>query len=168
MGLKYENQDKILELFYERPETEFTVREIAKKTKIPKSTAQRYLFKLKKSGLISEENKSLDTDIFRIKKTHFYVEELFKSGLINFLEKKFAPSCIMLFGSFSKGESVEDSDIDIFVETDKDFEIDLAYFEKKLKHKIQLFKEKKLTQLPDRLFNNVINGIKLKGYAKLK
>ena len=168
MGQMDKKLDKVLELFYEYPEKKFTIREVAKATKIPKSTVQQYLGELKKTNLISKENEVLYSDFFRIKKIHFYVEKLFESGFINYLEKKLLPSCIILFGSFSRGESVKDSDIDIFIETTKNVALDFAPFEKKLKHKVQVFKEKKVTGLPDRLFNNVINGIKLKGYLKIK
>ena len=44
----------------------------------------------------------------------------------------------------------------------------LNVFEKKLGHKIQLFTEADINNLPDRLFNNVINGIKLEGFFKIR
>ena len=78
------------------------------------------------------------------------------------------PSCIVLFGSFRKGDSVNESDIDIFIETARNLKPDLSEFEEKLKHKIQIFKETDINKLPPRLFNNVINGIKLEGFFKIR
>ena len=51
--------DKILELFFEYPNKQFSIREISKKTRIPSSTVQRIIEKLKKEGFISKENKPI-------------------------------------------------------------------------------------------------------------
>jgi len=168
MGQSSKNMDRILQLFYEYPEKEFTVREIAKKTKVPKSTVHKYLAELKKKDLVTKANKASSTDLFKINKTFFYIKKLFQTGLIEFLEKAMSPSCMILFGSFSKGESEKDSDIDLFIESTKKQDINLSEFEKKLGHKIQLFIEPDINKLPERLFNNVVNGIKLKGFFKIK
>lgn len=160
--------DKILQLFYEYPEKEFTVREIAKKTKIPKSTAHKYLAELKKEGTITKASKASNSDIFKTEKAFFYIKRLFRTGLISFLEETLNPSCIILFGSFRKGESEKGSDIDLFIESTKKQDINLSEFEKKLGHRIQLFIEPDINKLPERLLNNVVNGIKLKGVFKIK
>lgn len=168
MGQMTTISDKILELFYEFPGRKFTIREIAKKTSIPKSTVQKYLIELKNKRLLTKENKASDSKLFKIKKIEFYIEKLFQTGLIDYLQKKLIPSCIIFYGSFRKGESTKGSDIDIFVETTKKVELDLLKFEKKLKHRIHIIAEPDIKKLPPRLFNNVVNGIKLIGYFKLK
>ena len=168
MGQMDGKWDKVLELFYEEPDKSFTVREIAQKTKIPKSTVQRHLTELRTKHIVSEDNRAVISPIFKIKKTNHYIEKLFESGLIEFLEKYLTPSCIILFGSFRKGESVNESDIDIFAETTKKVGINLTSFEKKIGHNIQLFREKNINDLPDRLFNNIVNGIKLSGFFKIR
>lgn len=166
MGQISINLDKVLEVFYENPGKRFTVREISKRTKIPKSTGHKYLVELEKQGWL-KEGQAANTDIFKIKKSFFYIDKLYKSGLIDFLKEELSPSCIILFGSFRKGESDKDSDIDLFVESNK-ARVDLAKFERKLKHTIQLFIEKDIRDLPDRLYNNVVNGIKLSGFFKVR
>lgn len=168
MGHMDKNVDKMLELFFEHPNQKFTIRQIAKKTKIPKSTAHKYIKKLKSFELITNDNKASNTRLFKLKKINYFIEKIYCSGLIEHFNKIYAPSCIVLFGSFRKGDSIKDSDIDIFLETTKKKDIDLKGFEKKLKHKIQIFKETDINKLPSRLFNNVINGIKLEGFFKVK
>jgi len=168
MGLKYNNLDKILSIFYEYPEKRFTVRELAKKTRIPKSTVHKYLRELKKSRRVTKENKAANTALFKTEKTFFYIKELFESGLIAYLAEQLRPACIILFGSFRKGESAKESDIDLFVEALKKQDLDLAQFEKILGHKIQLFAERDINDLPDNLFNNVVNGIKIEGFFKIR
>lgn len=168
MVQKSRNLDKILELFYEYPRKKFTVREISKITKLPKSTVQNYLKELKKEKII-EQNQASDSKIFKQKKINFFIEKIISSGLIDYLEKELTPSCIILFGSFRKGESEIDSDIDIFIETHKEKKKKkLENFEKILKHNIQLFIEEDINALQPHLFNNIVNGIKLSGSFKIK
>lgn len=166
MGQKSTDMDRILELLYENPGREFTVREISKTTKIPKSTVHKYLNELKKDKII-ERNQASDSGIFKIRKINFFTEKLIRSGLISYLEKELMPSCIILFGSFRKGESEKDSDIDLFIETHSKKKLNIKKFEKKLKHNIQLFIEEDINNLQPHLFNNVVNGIKLSGSFKI-
>ena len=161
-------EKRILEFFYENPSIKLSVREISARLKISRSTVQDNLKLLKNSGIISIENQWVDSWSNRLKKTNYYIEKIAKSGLIDYLEKELAASAIILFGSFRKGESEQSSDIDIFVECAKEKELDLTKYEKYLGHKIQLFMKPKITLLPNRLLNNVVNGIKLKGYFTIK
>ncbi len=160
--------NKILEVFYEFPDENFTVRKLAKLAKIPKATIHKYLSFLKKQKLITQENQPENTLLFKIKKTNYFTEKIVSSGLLEELIVNLNPSCIILFGSIRKAESVKESDIDLFVESSVRKEIDLSKFEKKLKHKIQLFVKSDIRKLNIELLNNVLNGIKLYGSFKLK
>ena len=168
MGLMTKKRDQIPGLLYEYSEQAFTVREIAKRTGIPKSTAQKYLQELKKKGFIDQENKAISSLLFKIKKVNYYVEKIIESGLIDELIRKLNPSCIILFGSIRKGDSAPESDIDLFVESPLAKELALEKYEKILHHPLQLFIEKDIQGLPPQLFNNVVNGIKLYGSFKVK
>ena len=168
MGQMDKNMDKILEVFFEFPGKKFTIRGMAKMAKLPKSTVQNYMANLKNMEMITKDNQASNTRFFKIRKINYYIEKIYASGLIERLNEIYAPSCIILFGSFRKGDSVKESDMDIFVETTVKKEPDLSDFEEKLKHKVQIFKETDINKLPPRLFNNVINGIKLEGFFKIK
>ena len=96
------------------------------------------------------------------------IKRLFTTGLIEYIEIQLVPSVIIIFGSIRKGEYVKESDIDLFAETIKNIDLDLSRFEKKIGHKIHLFTKQDVNDLPKELFNNVINGIKISGYLKLK
>jgi len=163
-----DNENKVLKVYFENPEKSFTVRELSKLTKIPRSTVQKKLSFLKKEKLINNENISVNSLLFKTKKINCYLEEIVNSGLIDFLIVELNPSCIILFGSFRKGDSMNESDIDLFVESSVKKNLDLSKFERKLNHKISLFVESRIDDLNDTLFNNVINGIKLFGSFKLK
>ena len=159
--------NKILELLFEYPRKDFTVREISKKIKIPSSSVQRYLKKLRTGGLI-KENKLIINTYSKFLKAFFIINKIYKTNLIDYLHKELNPSVIILFGSIRKGEYDYESDIDLFVESPIRKDIDLKKFEKKLNHKIQLFIYSDINKLQPNLFNNVINGIRLFGAFKLK
>lgn len=77
------------------------------------------------------------------------------------------PQAIILFGSGAKGEYVQKSDIDLFV-LSSEKQVDVVKYELKLKRKINILLKDNYNQLSPELFNNIINGYKLKGYIKLK
>ncbi len=168
MVLKYQKWYKILELLFEHPNQEFTIREIAKKTRIPAMSVQRYLSVLRKAGIIQPDLSLGYTPYICFLKSQYMIDKMYTSGLISYLTNLLMPSVIILFGSIRKGEYDHESDIDIFVETHKKIDdIDLHIFEKKLKHRIDLFIERSITNFPENLRNNVINGIKLQGFLTL-
>jgi predicted nucleotidyltransferase len=105
---------------------------------------------------------------FKTKKIHFFVEKIVESGLINELIQELNPSCIILFGSFRKGDSTSESDIDLFIETPLSKKIDLKKYTKILRHPVDLFIEKDLHTLQPPLVNNIVNGIKLYGSFTVK
>lgn len=168
MVLKNQKWHKILWLLFGHPGKRFTIRQIARKTGIPPSSVQRYVKEIRKEGLITGENKLAGSRYAKFVKAMFIIDELFNSGLIDYLDKRLSPSAIIVFGSARKGEYEHESDIDLFVETTKEPKVELREFEKKIGHSIQLFIEKDINELPPRLFNNVVNGIKLTGFFKVR
>jgi predicted nucleotidyltransferase len=75
------------------------------------------------------------------------------------------PGCIVLFGSYLRGEDTEESDIDLFVEADKK-EIRLERFEGLLKRKIELHFRRDFGKISKELKNNIINGLVMQGYLE--
>ena len=167
-------QDDILELFFEEPNKICQIREIARLTKTPKSTVSRRIKELIKMRIITKKKDNIVGYIanesnphYRIYKKINFLEKVYRSGLVGYLEDKFYPKCVILFGSFSKGEYNKQSDIDVFIQaTEKEYE--LKKFERKLKHAVNLFFEEEISKLSSELFNNVINGTKLSGYIKIR
>ncbi len=168
MVQKNQKWEKVLELFFEYPDKNFTIREISKKTKVPTSTIQRYLKELRNKGFIDENNRAIISSYYKFKKTFFMIDKMYTIGLIDFLNQEFNPSVMIVFGSVRKGEYDEESDIDIFLETSIKKNLNLKKYENLLKHKVQLRVESDIDNLPLNLKNNVINGIKLKGYLKVR
>lgn len=163
-----QDENKILEVFFENPGKVFTVREISKLVKIPRATVHKKLLEIKKRGFITNDNIAEDSLLFKVKKINYFIEKIIESGLVDEIIEKLNPSAIVLFGGFRKGESDKDSDIDLFVESSVEKELEFGKFEKKLGHKVDLFVKPDVNDFPDALFNNVVNGIKLYGSIKVK
>lgn len=160
--------DKILEVLFEYPNKNFNVRSMSKLVKLPTSSVQRYLKKLRDKKFIDNENKPIVNPYYKFKKTYSIIERMYSIGLIDVLVKEFNPSLLIIFGSVRKGDYDFESDIDLFIETPIKKKIDLKKYEKLLKHNIQLFIETDINNLSPTLFNNVVNGIKLGGYLTIK
>jgi len=110
-------------------------------------------------------NANINDKQYKFYKKILNIVNLEKSGLIDFIKNNFMPNSIILFGSYSKGEDIDDSDIDLFIEC-KEEKIDIKRFEKILKRKIQLHFKNNFNSFPKELKNNIINGIILFGYLE--
>ncbi|RME55057.1 nucleotidyltransferase domain-containing protein [Candidatus Woesearchaeota archaeon] len=66
------------------------------------------------------------------------LKRLYESGLADVLEKEFAGATIILFGSYSRGEDLKGSDIDIAVIGRKEKELDIEKYEKLLHRPIYI------------------------------
>lgn len=168
MGQINQKWDRLLTFIFEYPEESFTVREAAKASGIPSSTIQRYLQRLQQEGILTKENSLVKSSYVKFKKAFHLINKIFTSGLISYLEEKLTPSVIVIFGSVRKGEYIDESDIDIFIESTRTGKLNLHPFERKLGHHIQTFLHKDIRELPTPLFHNVLNGIKVSGYLKVK
>jgi len=159
-----QNWNRLLDIIYNEPNTAKTVRTLAKESKLAVTTTKRYLDQLKKQQILNKENTLINNNYTKFHKTFHLINLLHKSNLLNHLTEKINPENIILFGSVRKGEYTKDSDIDLFIETTSKTKPNIKIFEKKLKKRIDLFIEPRLSNLPKPLQNNIINGIKLQGY----
>ncbi len=113
---------EVLNLFLDNPNTEFYLREIARKLKISTSTAKIALDILLEEKLVKEEKKAnlrlfradLDSNVFRKFKVIKNLKFIEKSNLVKKLLNDKIIS-IILYGSYAKGINVKESDIDILL-----------------------------------------------------
>lgn len=168
------NRYKLLKVFLDSPTESFRLRELSRISKISPPSVMNYLKEFEKEGLIRKyEKKEIpfyqairDNDKFALYKKISIIYELDESGLLDFLWEKLSPDAIILYGSYAKGESTEDSDIDLFI-IGKEKYADLGEFEKKLGKGIHLIFEEDLRKISKELKNNLVNGVVLKGYLKV-
>jgi predicted nucleotidyltransferase len=168
----------VMGIFFKEPTKNHYLIEISKKSKLAHTSTKKHLVMLKKQGIIKEtiEKKgkrnfpsytaNLDNLLYKQEKRIYNISKIYDSGIIEFLRDKFMPKVIILFGSYSIGEDVEESDIDIFVESKKQ-DIDLSKFEKTLGRKIELHFNENFNNYPKELKNNIINGSIIYGYLEV-
>jgi len=170
-----------LQIFFEEPEREFHLREIARIFKKNPVTIKKRLdesikkdiLSLRKVGKFYFYSSNTMNEKYRDLKRQYNKEKLDDSGVIDYLKEKFNLPTIVLFGSFDRGENNKNSDIDLCVITESKKEINLDKYEKILKRKIQLhiFNDKVFKNLRlknKELFENIINGYKIHGFLEIK
>lgn len=165
------------EIFFTMPHKEHYLMDISRNIKLAHTSVKKNLNQLVKIGLITEsvEKKggrtfpiykaNKDNKIFKRYKIIYNLSSVYDSGIIDFIEEKLMPKSIVLFGSYQRGEDTENSDIDLFIECEKE-ELNPKTFEKKLGRKIELHFKEDFTLYPKELKNNIINGIVLSGFLE--
>lgn len=163
------NKEKLKEYFLQHPTARLRVRQIEREVKIALPSAIRYSKELEKEGILRIINiadvklysANRDSKKYLLEKRFYNIRQLYDSGLIDHLIKESINAPIILFGSYSRGEDIEDSDVDIFIEYNKEIK-NLQIYEKKLRREIQIFRNKKINDIKNKhLINSIMNGITL-------
>ena len=164
-------------VFFREPTKDHYLIEVSKKADLSHTSTKSHLQILVKLSIIkktTEKKGNREFPIFKADINHnnyksykkiYNLLELQNSKIIDFLKDSLMPKCIVLFGSYHRGEDIEDSDIDIFVEC-KEEKIDVSKFAKVLNRNIQLHFKEHFKRYPEELKNNIINGGVLEGYLE--
>jgi predicted nucleotidyltransferase len=148
------------------------IREYARIQKVTPPTASRILSSFHKEGLLKKENNKQYIYYYADKESPLFIDlsriywkiSLQRSDIINLIEEEFLNPVIILFGSLSKAEAKQDSDIDLAVFSITKKEVRLEKYEKKLKRKIQLMLFQKRDDVKNtELLNNILNGYIIAG-----
>ena len=163
--------EHVLNIFFDCPSREFYLRELSRELKLSMPTIVSTTDKLSKENLIIKtKGKALtkvianrdNPEFIRLKRI-YNLENAYISGLVDYLSNAYNhPKTMILFGSFSKGEDIEKSDIDIAVITPKRMSLDLKEYEKELKRIINIH-EVELDNVSKEFKTNLYNGIILEG-----
>ena len=168
--LKDSNIDKILDILFKCPTTEFHIRELSRKSGISPPTVLTIVEILKKNNLVKTYKKgnmkivkaSGSADFIRDKRID-NLSQIYETKIVDYLNDLYEnPQSIILFGSFSRGDDIEKSDIDIAVITKTHKESDMKNFEKKLSRKVSIH-EINVKKVSKEFYNNLINGIVIHG-----
>lgn len=170
----------IAKLIFDYPNKTFHIRMLEKETGISTTAIIDSINKLREFDIVQIEETPLTTDIkanleseaYRFYKVVFNLYRLERYGFVdNLIEIFNNPEAIVLFGSFAKGEDVEESDIDILIvssqKNQENLEDFLNTFEKELNRKINIHILASLDKSPNEFKNAVANGIVLYGYIKI-
>jgi predicted nucleotidyltransferase len=162
---------KVLEVFFDHPTRQFHLRELSRLLELSMPTIVSTTEQLAKQKLILKERGTVVTSVkanlenkaFILKKRVYNLEKLYDSGIVEHLIEEYNhPKAIILFGSFSRGEDIEKSDVDIAVVTHKHLKPNVKVYEKILKRSINIH-EIELHEISDEFKTNLSNGIVLEG-----
>ena len=163
------NKQRLLAYLFENPTRKAHLRELARFTGMSAPSVLRNAEILQKENMAKIERGALtmisanaeDKNFIWMKRV-YNMYSIYSSGLVDFLQETFDPDAIALFGSFSRGEDIERSDIDIALISGGKASPDLSKFEKKLHRSISLhqFGRKEVSQ---HFWKSISNGIILEG-----
>lgn len=174
------NEQIILEVIFLYPTQSYSAREIARITSLSHPTVLEALAKFNKLSIVKKEiqnNRSgtgknifwkanIKDERYKLHKKIANIQKIYLSNLIETIAAETSPNAIVLFGSYSRGEDIEESDIDVFVQS-AEKQLDLKKFKKEFGRKISITFESDLKNLKKELLNNIINGIILYGYLEV-
>lgn len=160
--------EQTLEIFFIEPTEIHFIKEISKKINIAHTSIRKNIKFLLEGNLIIPKNSkpfsgyvaNRENPEFIALKRNYNLNSLNK--LKNYLELKLSPKLAVLFGSYSLGEDMENSDIDLLIITKKN-KIEIKEFEKELKREINLLILDNLNKLEKPILNKVYNGIVISG-----
>lgn len=169
-----DNTLRVMELFFMYPEKKFHLRELERLTNLSMPGVRKIVQKLEKENLLLSKKEKVVKNFYATRNEKFIflkraynLYTIFTTGLLDFLKEIYEePESIILFGSFSRGEDISKSDIDIAIITRKHESPDLSVFEKRLSRKIRLY-EIKIEKAEPEFLNTLANGIVLYGYFKV-
>ena len=164
----------VLSVFFDSPTKGFQIREISRLIHLGQPSVTNHLNALEREGFIIKDNKGIypsfkanrEDNSFKLYKKFDIILRINSSRLLDYLYNNCLPSSMILFGSASKGEDIEISDIDIFIQS-KEKKLNLDKYEKVLNRKISLFFKEDFDKLTKEMKNNILNGIMLNGYIKV-
>lgn len=134
----------VAEVFFSEPFKIHHIKEISNKISLAHTSVKNHINTLLKEGLIEEDKTGVfkgyksrrDNPQFIFCKKVSNLININESNLLEYLKEHY-PKSIILYGSYDKGEDIESSDIDIFIDSKK-FKFDLSKYEKFLKRKMHI------------------------------
>lgn len=169
-------KERIKEYFFVNPTVKLRVRQIERELKLSLPSIIRYVGKLEKEEILKKiktgnvvfYSADRSSDKFLLEKRLFNIRQLYEKGLIEYLRQELHNPPVIVFGSYSKGEDIEESDIDLYIETPSKKEVNLEKFKKALKRKIQIFSYPSIQKVTNHhLLNNILNGILINGFVEV-
>ncbi len=165
----------IREYFFINPTAKLRVREIERILKLPLPSVIRYCKELEKEDILTTiKTGSVNfytasrSETYFLEKKLYNIKQTYESGLVEYLKIELSNPTIVLFGSYAKGEDIENSDIDLYIETPSKKQANIEKFKKILKRDIQVFRHKSIKEITNlNLANNIINGIILNNYIEV-
>lgn len=170
---------RVARVFFDEPTSALSLREVGRKAGIAHTTATGHLDALQRLGVVNVEHQTrgersypvysadLASDAYRLYKRMDLETRLWTEGLVELLRDHYAPDHVVLFGSAARGEDIESSDIDLYVQATEERPPDLSRIEEDLHRTIELHVHPDARKLPRELRANLANGVVLYGYLEV-
>lgn len=167
---------KVAQIIFNYPNKTFHIRELTRMTKFSTTAVVAAVKELLKYKIIKKEKTALTINIKADLESEFYYfyKRIFNlynlEVMVHYIKESYRPETIVLFGSFAKGEDIENSDIDILIITSrKVFGLGetIESFEKEFNRKINLHILQSIEKSSTEFKNAAANGIVLHGYLKV-
>lgn len=151
------------------------VREVARRAGLSAPGAKKILEALENGGFLIREptpvvveyRGNYDSELFVAWKRSMNLYSLHSSGLVKHLLDYYGmPECIILYGSYARGEDTAKSDIDIAIVTEKEDVPNTHGYQDKLRREISLHQIKNMRDVDSGFINSLANGIVLYGYME--
>jgi len=165
-------RDRVLHYFFRNPTTEIHVRGLSRALGISSPWIIKITDELRKNGLLAvHKDKGLklvhantENANFKAMKRAYNLYSVFGSGFVDSIVAEYNhPECIVLFGSYARGEDTEESDIDVAVITPRNSGKDWHKAAQKLGRNVAV-KELRSGGIAKEFLNTLANGIVLYGY----
>lgn len=169
--VKKNNTQKVLAYFFTFPTQEIHLRELSRIMKLSmpaiistiSALRREQLVVVKRGRVLTTVKACGDNPLFTRLKRAQNLETLYVSGLVDALSSAFRrPHAIICFGSYSRGDDIETSDVDIAVIGGKQAEPDFKKFEKII-HRTVSVHHVDLNKVSEEFKSNLCNGIVLEG-----
>ncbi|MAG78734.1 hypothetical protein CL616_05210 [archaeon] len=163
------SKERILEVFFKEPTTIHFIREISRKINLAHTSVRKVIKDLEKADIIKKKESkpftgyiaNRENDIFIFMKRVYNLESLY--GMNEFIVQNYYPQLFVVFGSYSRGEDVETSDIDVLLISKTKKEVNLKKYEKELKREINMMIIKTLDELDEIMQKRIMNGFVMYG-----
>lgn len=175
--MKQKNIKEILkDYFFTHPTVKIRVRELERALTLSLPSVIRYCKELEEEGIVTTVclgsvrfyTPNRGSEHYLLEKKISNIKKIYTSGIIQYLKINLGNPAVILFGSFSKGEDTETSDIDLYVETVSPKKIGFDQFEKLLNKNIHVVRHTSLRLMRNKnLANNIINGIILNNQVEV-
>jgi len=170
-------QNEIFRLMCIKSGNKLNLSDISKALKVSVSAVSKSVPHLEKLGLVKiEKDKKMNLTLItleRAKKKTIQLKRIenlkmiYEYGLSDYLEEEFTGGTIILFGSYSRGDDIINSDIDIAIIGRKEKNIDLKSFEETFERKIIINFYHSFEEIHKHLKENIFNGILISGGIEL-
>ena len=155
---------EVLEVFFKEPTKIHFIREISRRIRLAPTSVRNHIGSLLKQEMIMRKKgdpfdgfvANRDAEKFRFYKRTYNLASLFE--LKQLIQEDLAPKEIRIFGSYTRGEDVENSDIDILIISKVKKELEYKDLEKKLGRNLHSIVVSSFKELESSLQENIVRG----------